>query len=138
MPHPTSNYAASENTHHRITLSDLDSNSYKAYSVAAARIYHTPFGSSQRSWSYSQLKGLVVFGGDRSNSKSNSSESSSIDDISSDTDKFWFRLVDSATGRTVWIFKVPAGLDYQMEKPFFHIFSGKASCLRILCGLLIY
>ena len=111
-----------------ITLSDLEPNAYKTYITASARLYHTPFGAASHDWSYSQLKGHLVFGRDvdRSTQKD---DTASTDHGSNDAEKFWFRLVDKASGKTVWMFKVPVGLNYQREKPFFHVFPGKVCIL---------
>jgi Wiskott-Aldrich syndrome protein len=92
--------------------------------IAAARLYHTPFGAANDDWTYSQLKGLLVFGRDRSPAGNSAAANTAHDS------RVWFRLVDAATGRTVWMFKVTPGLDYQQEKPFFHTFPGKVRVPR--------
>jgi hypothetical protein len=95
--------------------------------IAAARLYHTPFGAANDDWTYSQLKGLLVFGRDRSTTGNSAAANPPHDS------RLWFRLVDAVTGRTVWMFKVTPGLDYQQEKPFFHTFPGK---VRVPCRVL--
>jgi hypothetical protein len=132
MPHAVSLLHSGE-THHHIALSDLKQGTYRTYSVASARVYHAPFGAAHSSWIYSQ-RGLLVFGRDRS---TQGSDASSVGQGSSEVAKYWFRLVDAVSGRTVWKFNIPAGLDYKKDKPFFHIFPGKVRvCVVIYYRLL--
>jgi hypothetical protein len=133
MPHAVPLSSQGETRHH-IDLSDLKPDTYKAYTVVSARLYHTPFGAAQGDWTYSQ-KGLLVFGRDRGSTQKSDS-SSSIG--SSDTTKYWFRLVDEISGRTVWMFKTPVGLDYQKDKPFFHVFTGKVCTIFFMSPVTVY
>jgi Wiskott-Aldrich syndrome protein len=43
----------------------LNPSTQKIVSTASARIYHKPFGASHPEWTYSKIKGLLVFGRDR-------------------------------------------------------------------------
>jgi neural Wiskott-Aldrich syndrome protein len=84
-------------------------------------VYHKAFEASDREWTKTGHKGTVVFGRERS---SGGDDMSSIGHGSAvDKEKYWFRLVDR--GRTVWMIKVPSVLNYQLDKPFFHVFPGR-------------
>jgi Wiskott-Aldrich syndrome protein len=109
----------------RIVLSELPADAYKIYATASARVYHTQFGASDQDWTYTRLKGILVFGRDRS---AQGSPVSSISHPSPDADRFWFRLVDEISGKVVWMIKVPKVLDYQVDRPFFHVFPGRVCC----------
>jgi hypothetical protein len=124
---------ASEDAHHHIALSDLTPDLYKTYSMASARLYHTPFTADGHDWTYSKLRGKLVFGRDRSVPTAETASTVQVDHGACDTDKFWFRLVDGVSGKTVWMFRVPAILNYQQELPFFHVFHGK---VRFWCSVL--
>jgi len=114
--------STSEDKHRRINIFGLSPNIYKVYAVGSARVYHTQFGAKHNDWTYSRLKGLLVFGKDR---VIHSSEASSGSHVATDAEKYWFRLVDETSGKTVWMFKVPAGFEYHLDRPFFHIFAGR-------------
>jgi neural Wiskott-Aldrich syndrome protein len=43
----------------------LNPSTQKIVSTATARIYHKPFSASHPEWTYSKIKGLLVFGRDR-------------------------------------------------------------------------
>ncbi|KAF9011955.1 hypothetical protein BDQ17DRAFT_1537762 [Cyathus striatus] len=92
---------------------------YSIEATAGARIYHTPL-TAQKSpqWTYSRLKGRLIFGRDDDIS------SSQPQDIS-EAEKYWFRLVDD-NGRTVWVFRIPAAFEYREDLPFFHVFKGRS------------
>lgn len=91
----------------------LDLGSYEFIAMASARIYHAQLGAKHGEWCYSRLKGTLVFGMDLHNT------------MGLDAEKFWFRLIDEDTAKVVWIFRFPAGLDYQVDRPFFHVIQGK-------------
>ena len=97
---------------------ELDPSTYKVYATASARLYHAAFGAPPEDWTSSRLRGLLVFGKDREHG---------AEKPGADAGNFWFRLVDRGTQRTVWVFKVPSRLDYTLDKPFFHAFSGRVS-----------
>ncbi|CAA7266192.1 unnamed protein product [Cyclocybe aegerita] len=86
--------------------------------VAGARVYHTKLNAKDTQWNYSQWKGTLSFGRDIDTpiSRTNSA---------SDTEKYWFRLADDETGRTVWMFKFPEQFEYLVDRPFFHVFQGR-------------
>ncbi|GJE86311.1 Wiskott-Aldrich syndrome protein -like protein [Phanerochaete sordida] len=87
----------------------------KVLACASAKVYHTPF-HSKADWTYSGLAGTLVFG------RSDAARGRTLD---SAEQSLWFRLVDPAKG-VVWIHQVPDALDYGLDKPFFHTFSGKS------------
>jgi Wiskott-Aldrich syndrome protein len=103
-------------------LPELDSTTYKVYATASARLYHAPLGGQD--WTSSRQRGFLVFGKDLSCA----SDKPGIPD----SEKFWFRLVDLATQKTVWVFKFPSKLDYSVDKPFFHAFSGRSRRFGLL------
>jgi len=107
---------------YRAILSELTVDAYKIYATASARVYHTHFGASPQDWTYTRLKGVIVFGRDRSSQRSPDSNI----EHHADADRFWFRLVDQASGKVVWMIKVPKVLDYQVDRPFFHVFPGRS------------
>ena len=86
----------------------------KVLATASAKVYHAPFSSKEDGWTFSGLGGTLVFG--RNRTQGNGS--------SDGEHEHWFRLVDPAKG-LVWIHQIPAALDYGVDKPFFHTFSGK-------------
>jgi len=101
----------------------LNPNTHKIISTASARVYHSPFGASHREWTYSSIKGLLVFGRDRDvygGDKSNMAQGYRL------SETYWFRLVDMTTDRVVWMLRVPEVFEYQKDKPFFHIFPGSS------------
>jgi Wiskott-Aldrich syndrome protein len=123
MAELTSIAASDESDRYRVVLSELPPGTYKIYATASARVYHAHFGGSQHDWTYTRLKGVLSFGKDRS---ARGSLDSSIGTASVDADGFWFRLVDETSGKVVWMIKVPKALNYQVDRPFFHIFPGRS------------
>ncbi|KAJ8489874.1 hypothetical protein ONZ51_g2669 [Trametes cubensis] len=85
----------------------------KVLCLAPARIYHSSFGTRGDSWTFTGLRGMLVFGRDRTTS-TNSTEQD-----------YWFRLVDVDSGKgIIWFHQIPSDFDYHADKPFFHVFSG--------------
>ena len=136
------------------SLPGVTSDTYTLYAVASsARIYHSTqltsnhsgtlsFGRSHGSkdknngsqWTYSHLKGTLVFGRDRH--RASSLEGASIEQIVAQgqvevNGDWWFQLVDDEAEKVVWKFKIPLGsgakLDYELDRPFFHVFQGSVS-----------
>lgn len=104
-------------------VAEFETNTHTIHAVASARLYHTQLNVKNCEWSYSRLKGTLSFGRDWSSKGASQSGAQ-------DAEKYWFSLVDKDTGRTVWMFKIPLGLDYQVDRPFFHVFQGRV-CLRL-------
>ena len=94
--------------------------SYKIIAAAPARVYHASFGALESEWQYSGLKGTIVFGSDNRVSLSRT-------DVNIYGAKYWFRLVDLRRGKVVWLHEVEEVIEYEAEKPFFHVFCGKVS-----------
>ncbi|KDQ60407.1 hypothetical protein JAAARDRAFT_191790 [Jaapia argillacea MUCL 33604] len=91
----------------------LQAKTYKIISTAHARVYHAPFGSAEHEWTYSGLKGSLVFGRDL--------------ETPADGRAYWFRLLDpTAKRKVVWAHHLPESFEYKMDKPFFHVFSGNS------------
>ncbi|KAL0946229.1 hypothetical protein HGRIS_012488 [Hohenbuehelia grisea] len=89
----------------------LPSNNCEIFAAASpARIYHAQFGTKGNDWTSSSLEGKLIFGCDHLGS-----------------DEYWFRLIDTDTNRIVWVFRVPSsGFVYEVDRPFFHVFTGKS------------
>lgn len=144
------------------SLPGVASDTYVLYAIASStRIYHSTqltsnhsgtlsFGRSQGNkvkntgsqWTYSHLKGTLVFGRDRH--RASSLEGAPIEQIvaqgqSEANGDWWFQLVDDEAEKVVWKFKIPLGsdakLDYELDRPFFHVFQGSVSTFGILHSL---
>ncbi|KAF8728304.1 hypothetical protein AX14_006807 [Amanita brunnescens Koide BX004] len=105
-----------------ITVPGLPLGSYKIYAAASARLYHAPFGSKPPQWEYSNYRGILVFG----RKISTDSNPLAAGAASALDDAYWFRLLVSKSGemKTVWQFKVFTDLNYQIDKPYFHVIHG--------------
>lgn len=94
----------------------------KALGAASARIYHAPF-ASPNNWSYTGLQGFLVFGRNMlavSEKRQSTSGGMRIEPT------YWLRLIDSTADKgVVWMYQIPDGFEYNIDKPFFHVFSGK-------------
>nr|GAT48768.1 predicted protein [Mycena chlorophos] len=117
-----------------VHVPELASGTYVVYAKLPARLYHAAFPSNARDhardnghecqWVSTGLSGMLVFG----------------KDTRTVPQTFWFRLLAGANtdasagagaageGRTIWLFRVPesAPLEYRVDKPFFHVFSGSS------------
>ncbi|KAF9238108.1 hypothetical protein BU15DRAFT_9708, partial [Melanogaster broomeanus] len=98
----------------------------KVIATAAVRVYYAPFINPHLNWTYSQLKGILVFGRDREGLPPGlpPPDSATGKHGLRLKEKYWFRLVDLKTDRVVWMFSVPEVFEYNKDKPFFHYFSG--------------
>ena len=105
----------------RQMLSSLPTDS-KVIATASAKVYHAPFNSKADGWTFSGLSGTMVFGRNRITVHANRKLGSGPGESFEQT--YWFRLVDPAKG-LVWIHQIPQTMDYSLDKPFFHTFSGK-------------
>ncbi|KAL0576115.1 hypothetical protein V5O48_005862 [Marasmius crinis-equi] len=99
---------------------------------ASAKLYHAKFGAETPDWQYFHQKGKIVFGKDEEcpretdSAGSRSSTSISLGHARvADAESYWFRLLDPSTGKVDWLFPVPETLTYTMEKPFFHMLTGR-------------
>ncbi|KAI0319340.1 hypothetical protein OF83DRAFT_1055149 [Amylostereum chailletii] len=113
-----STFALSRDDHYRL-LTILPTATNKIITAAPARIYHAAFGAPEQEWSYTGLKGVVVFGYD------NHVPMNTFDRNTYVT-SYWFRLVDLRKGTIVWAHEVREIIEYEAEKPFFHVFGGKS------------
>ncbi|KAL1748288.1 hypothetical protein HDZ31DRAFT_60479 [Schizophyllum fasciatum] len=87
-------------------------------------------GDGKDGWAYSGLAGLLAFGCEAGDAVVDDPRMSSADspfDVPNPSPvAYSFRLADEA-GRPIWTFKIPTdGFDYQLDRPFFHVFSGKS------------
>jgi len=48
------------------------------------------------------------------------------DPPSVEAENYWFRLLDADSRKPVWMFRIPAGFSYQLDRPFFHVFQGRS------------
>jgi len=93
----------------------------KIYAFAAARVYHKLFADPDYQWKYSELRGVLYFGRDRS-SLGGVNASTCIGHGATESENYWFRLI--CEGKLVWTFPLPTRFEYMVDKPFFHIFAG--------------
>lgn len=100
------------------TPSGLEQNSYIILAAAGARVYHTKLQATDNQWSYSHWKGTLTLGRDLDTPQNTAQGTTEVE-------KHWFRLADVETGRTVWIFKFPENFEYELDRPFFHVFQGR-------------
>lgn len=99
----------------------------KVIATASAKVYHAPFNNKSDEWTFSGLSGTMVFGRNRGTISADRKLGGGPGDSSEQT--YWFRLVDPSKG-LVWIHQIPQTLDYGLDKPFFHTFSGKVRRAR--------
>ncbi|KAH7928826.1 hypothetical protein BV22DRAFT_1102786 [Leucogyrophana mollusca] len=123
MHHPTSSFTAEDKQRDPYLSSVLEPSTQKVIATAAVRVYYAPFNNPHINWSYSKLKGILVFGRDRDPSCAAALASRAGQSLRL-KEKYWFRLVDIKTDRVVWTFSIPEVFEYNKDKPFFHYFSG--------------
>jgi len=123
MSRAPSTTSSEDRRRHPYLSTVLNPDTQKIICTASARIYHKPFGAAHPEWTYSKIKGLLVFGRDRDihgGDKSNMGQGYSL------AETYWFRLVDLNTDRVVWMLRVPEVFEYQKDRPFFHAFPGSS------------
>ena len=105
----------------------LPHGSYKIFAAASARYYHAPFGSKPPQWEYSNYRGILVFG----RNLGINSYPLAVGAAPDPDDAYWFRLLVTRSGemKTVWLFKVSKDLNYQIDKPYFHVIQGLVRAL---------
>lgn len=110
-----------------IIIPALPQGSYKIFAAASARYYHAPFGSKSPQWEYSNYRGILVFGRNLGINSYPLAAGAAPDP----DDSYWFRLLVSRSGetKTVWLFKVSEDLNYQTDKPYFHVIQGLVCAL---------
>ncbi|KAG6829592.1 hypothetical protein H0H87_010741 [Tephrocybe sp. NHM501043] len=108
--------------HPSTTISGLSPDTYTIFAVADARIYHAELTTKTPEWCYSRMKGTLVFGKDSEPEEHLGYRPPAINE----THSYWFRLLDRTSGKPIWMFKVPAGFVYELDRPFFHAFQGKS------------
>jgi len=123
MSQAPSTASSEDRRRHPYLSTVLDPSTQKIICTASARVYHKSFGASHPEWTYSKIKGLLVFGRDRDihgGDKSNIGQGYRL------AETYWFRIVDLNTDRVVWMLRVPEVFEYQKDRPFFHIFPGSS------------
>ncbi|KAG1803924.1 uncharacterized protein HD556DRAFT_1330865 [Suillus plorans] len=123
MHDPSSAFTAEDQQRHPYISSVLEPSTQKVVATAGVRIYYAPFNNPHLNWSYSKLKGILVFGRDRDTHHGTSPPKRGGHGVRL-KEKYWFRLVDMKTDRVVWTFSIPEVFEYTKDKPFFHYFSG--------------
>jgi len=98
--------------------SGLEQRPYTIIAVAGARVYHTKLQEKDHQWNYSRWKGTLTLGRDLDTPEN-------LAQGTSEAEKHWFRLADVESGRTVWMFKFPENFEYELDRPFFHVFQGR-------------
>jgi len=98
--------------------SGLEYRPYAIIAVAGARVYHTKLQEKDHQWNYSRWKGILTLGRDLDTPES-------LAQGTTEAEKHWFRLADVESGRTVWMFKFPENFEYELDRPFFHVFQGR-------------
>ena len=126
MHNPTAAFFTPEDKQRHPYLSSvLEPSTQKVIATAAVRVYYAPFINAHLSWTYSNLRGILVFGRDRDDPPGALPPNRGIGAHGLRLkEKYWFRLVDIKTDRVVWMFSVPEVFEYNKDKPFFHYFSG--------------
>ena len=115
------NYIASGNARAVETngmASGLEQKPFAIIAVAGARVYHTKLQQKDNQWNYSHWKGTLTLGRDLDTPET-------LAQGTSEAEKHWFRLADVESGRTVWMFKFPENFEYELDRPFFHVFQGR-------------
>ncbi|KAG6895825.1 hypothetical protein C0992_012270 [Termitomyces sp. T32_za158] len=102
-------------------ISGLAPSSYTIIAVASARIYHAQLAAKTPEWCYSRMRGTLVFGKDTQAGERPGQRPPAPIEAGS----YWFRLLDSTSGKPIWMFKILAGFVYELDRPFFHVFQGK-------------
>ncbi|KAG6889948.1 hypothetical protein C0995_013475 [Termitomyces sp. Mi166 len=104
-------------------ISGLAPDSYTIIAIASARIYHAQLATKTPEWCYSRMRGTLVFG--RDSEPGEHSEPGNKPPVPNEAGNHWFRLLEPTSGKPIWMFKVPAGFVYELDRPFFHAFQGK-------------
>ncbi|PPR03387.1 hypothetical protein CVT24_012512 [Panaeolus cyanescens] len=100
-------------------ITGLEQNPYTVLVSADARVYHTNLKEKDtQQWNYTRWKGRLTFGRDLDTPLTAAQGLT-------EAEKYWFRLADVETGRTVWMFKFPEHFEYVLDRPFFHVFQGR-------------
>ena len=121
---PTAFFTAEDKQRHPYLSSVLEPSTQKVIATAAVRVYYAPFINAHLNWTYSNLRGILVFGRDRDAGVPPPPGRGMTTHGLRLKEKYWFRLVDIKTDRVVWMFSVPEVFEYNKDKPFFHYFSG--------------
>lgn len=101
---------------------------YDTLAVAPGRVYHSEFGTKPSEWRSTGLSGRLVFGRDGKAASNGSSDSgSSKFSYTIDSERYWLRLIEDSSEKLLWVYRISAGFQYHLDKPFFHVFRGKAS-----------
>ncbi|KAN0094555.1 hypothetical protein V8E55_002842 [Tylopilus felleus] len=120
----TAFFTAEDKQRHPYLSSVLEPSTQKVIATAAVRVYYAPFINAHLNWTYSNLRGILVFGRDRDAGVPPPPGRGMTTHGLRLKEKYWFRLVDIKTDRVVWMFSVPEVFEYNKDKPFFHYFSG--------------
>ncbi|KZT04903.1 uncharacterized protein LAESUDRAFT_760655 [Laetiporus sulphureus 93-53] len=91
---------------------------------ASGRLYQAPFDGRHDAWTYTGLRGTIIFG--RDPLSIHASKLLGRGPAACFEYNYWLKIVDpAANGHTVWMHDIPTDFKYSLDKPFFHIFAGK-------------
>jgi hypothetical protein len=122
MAYTSSPISLSYEDHYRL-CNTLSSPTTKIVSAAPARLYEARSGVQNNKWAPAGIKGIVVLGYDTAARSTRRHVTSAA--------SYWLRIVDIRRGRVLWEHDVREILEYEADKPFFHIFGGKVRTLNI-------
>ncbi|KAF5384440.1 hypothetical protein D9615_003336 [Tricholomella constricta] len=105
----------------------LSPDTYTILAVASARIYHAQLNTKVPEWCYSRMRGTLVFGmdsqpADRLANRFGAPPTPNVVEPVT----YWFRLLEAASGKPTWMFKVHEDFVYELDRPFFHAFQGRS------------
>ncbi|KAF8649058.1 hypothetical protein AX16_006045 [Volvariella volvacea WC 439] len=107
-----------------VVIPGLPQNTYEVIAVTKARIYHAELKGRNPDWTYSTLKGVLVFGKDAYSSEVDRSDSRTKNE-EFNLERFWFRLINESNGQILWLLRLPPTFRYQVDRPFFHTFQAR-------------
>ncbi|KAM6501067.1 hypothetical protein JOM56_004081 [Amanita muscaria] len=109
-----------------IVIPDLPHGSYQIFAAAPVRYYHAQLGPKAPVWEYSGYHGTLIFGKSDAVRNETCHYEGTTWDLSEHAEDYWFRLLISKSGepKVVWAFKVFGDLNYEVDKPFFHVIYG--------------
>ncbi|KZT30103.1 hypothetical protein NEOLEDRAFT_1054548 [Neolentinus lepideus HHB14362 ss-1] len=117
MAQANSNVLWLSNAEKRTIRAVLPAATCKVMAAAHVKLYQARFTSLD--WSYSGLRGVLVFGRDRLPPEGGDKETG-------EGGKYWFRMIDVHKEREVWRHRIPRLFDYKQETPFWHTFGGNS------------
>lgn len=109
-----------------VFVAGLLPDSYTVLAAASARVYHAQLSPKNAEWCYSRLRGTLVLGKDTAQVEDPLRGPHNHDNTTTEAEDHWFRLLDTESGKAVWMFRFYTGFSYQLDRPFFHVFQGRS------------